>query len=128
MRDIIFLQTFSLTYEFGFAGGSSNTLAPRGVMRQIISDSEQKGLRYHDWNVDSRDAIGSPPVSSIINNILRGVDRDLANGDPAVILMHDIPTSNARKALDTIITELANRGYIFDTVNNLETPVKHDLK
>lgn len=126
MRRYLFVNYAYLTKDFRFPGGSSNTLVSRGILRDILEQAEQRRLRYHDWNVDTRDAVGARSAQLIIRNLERGLEQ--IGGDPAVILLHDIPTSRSVEALPQIIELLQNQGYRFDTVNNLKNPVVHRLK
>lgn len=128
LRDLIFLQTLCSSRDFRFAGGSSNTVASAGIMQLLRKEAAEKGYRYHDWNVDSRDAVGAKSASAIISNVLEGVKNNIRSDGTVVILMHDIPISSSRFALDSIIKELKSQGFIFSTVNKLETPVTHKLK
>lgn len=128
LRDLVFLQTLCSSRDFRFAGGSSNTVAPSSLMQLLRKEAAEKGYRYHDWNVDSRDAVGAKSVSTILSNVLEGVKNNIRPDGTVVILMHDIPISNSRLALDSIIKELKSQGFVFSTVNKLETPVTHKLK
>lgn len=128
MRNLIFINTATSSSDFRFPGGSSNAKASKALLDRLISESVEKGYRYHDWNVDSGDANGIKSPATIYNNIIDGINNNVKKGQPAVILMHDIPTSNTSQVLDRIIKQLKEKNCIFLTVNNLETPVTHSFK
>ncbi len=116
--------------EIRFAGGSSNTVGERyagfKIMPKLVEECDRRGLRYHDWNVDTRDAVNAPlSVSSILDN----VKKSIADKDTAVILMHDITSaSTGPDAVRAVVEYLKNEGYRFDTVDNLTNPVHHSVK
>lgn len=112
-----------------FAGGSSNTVASGragyNIMRELVSDCEERGISYCDWNVDTSDAVGDNKSASYISR--RAVSGALEHR-VSVILMHDgARASSIAEAVDEIITRLEDEGCVFVTVDMLEEPVHHTL-
>ena len=121
MNEVIKNQTGSYTNVFRFPGGSSNVISKKysvGVVSSIASTMEAKGYKYYDWNVDSGDASGAG-ASAIHSNVVNG----LSNCNSCVVLMHDIKPTTA-EALDSLLSDLTSRGYIFDVLT-VDGPTIH---
>ena len=106
-----------------FPGGSTNTVSRKyggsDIMRVLKGQATEKGLRYFDWNNCAGDAVGGKPSSARLVENVRGE----ANGDHLIVLMHDTnATRNTAEALPQIITLLAEKGYVFDVVENYPRP------
>ena len=101
-----------------FPGGSTNTVSRRyggkGLMKQLKSEVEQKGLQWVDWNVCAEDAVGGHPSA---DTIYRNVVRETGQQTNCIVLMHDsASTRTTAEALPDIIQWYADNGYTFLTV------------
>lgn len=101
-----------------FAGGTNNTVSRKykqGVMTEILKQSQEKGYKIFDWNVDSNDA-GNCSKSSVSDKkscVYKYVTSNLSKSRVNYVLMHDIKTYTADSIRD-IIRYGKNNGYIFD--------------
>ncbi|MGI6325073.1 MAG: polysaccharide deacetylase family protein [Bacilli bacterium] len=103
-----FLQTKTgvTTNIVRFPGGSMT--AKSGYRTEILKRLRTLNYGYIDWNVSTGDSGGYPTPTSVLNNVLNGInDKKIA-----VILMHDFSYSTLL-ALPTMIEELKRRDYIF---------------
>ena len=108
-----------------FPGGSSNTISRNyqyGIMSSLTSMVLDKGYRYFDWNVDSKDAGGANSASSVYNNVING----LSFGRSNVVLMHDIKYQT-RDALRDIINYGKSQGYLFGRLENDTYMIRHSV-
>ncbi len=129
LQALIVEQTGSPATAIRFAGGSSNTIcrrySGRGLMKALCDECYARGLVYHDWNVDTKDAeSGVRSAGSIAERAVKGSLKQ----EYAVILMHDgTLAQNAAEALDIIIPALKEAGYSFERLDALDMPVHHSL-
>ncbi|MGM9922919.1 MAG: polysaccharide deacetylase family protein [Bacillus sp. (in: firmicutes)] len=110
------VKTNILRFPGGSKNSSSKIYGGPAIMQQIISHSKEKGYRYFDWNIDSKDGI-SPAVSvySITSNVLN----EARNKKEAIILLHDINLmTNTVAALPKIIEGLKEQGYTFGVIDD----------
>jgi peptidoglycan/xylan/chitin deacetylase (PgdA/CDA1 family) len=94
-----------------FPGGSSNTISRfnPGIMSRLSKLVEEKGFRYFDWDVDSRDAGGvTHGWAEVAYNVIRGV----SYRSSSVVLMHD-SHGTCLKATERIIQWGLANGYTF---------------
>ncbi|MDO4567210.1 MAG: polysaccharide deacetylase family protein, partial [Oscillospiraceae bacterium] len=126
LQELIAAQTGSRSTVLRFAGGSSNSVGGRSLMKTLAGQCAEKGYVYFDWNVDTRDAVGDTKSADYIAE--RAVKGALRENVP-VILMHDGPmNTTAADALDIIIPALKEQGYAFATLGELaDAPVQHSL-
>jgi len=104
---------------FRFPGGSTNGSA--SIVREIIDEMQRRGFIHYDWNVSSGD--GSTLTTS--ENIIDNVTTTVGNPKMPVVLMHDGPGNNATlKALPTVLENLKNMGYTFESLDETLTPVQ----
>lgn len=108
-----------------FPGGSNNTVSrkySRGIMTTLTQSVKERGYRYYDWNVDSRDASEElASKSKIINSVRNGI----GSRSQAMILMHDAPAKTTTvDALPEIITILKQKGYTILPITE-STPEVH---
>lgn len=126
MQALIKEKTGKTVQLMRFPGGSSNTVSAKyckGIMKKLTGQVQSKGFSYFDWNVDSGDANGNNvPSSKLVSNVLRE-----SNGVKNIcILMHDAPAKKTTvQALPTIIKELRNRGYKFETLSSSSPGFHH---
>jgi len=122
MQNIIASYTGLSPVLIRFPGGSSNTISyfNPGIMSRLCRLVEEKGFRYFDWNVDSRDAGGvTHGWAEVAYNVIRGV----SNRSSSVVLMHD-SHGTCLKATERIIQWGLANGYTF-AVLNFNSPGAH---
>ena len=108
-----------------FPGGSSNTVSRRysyGIMSTLTGMVLDKGYRYYDWNVDSKDAGGANSSSQVYNNVVNYLSHNRSN----VVLMHDVKYQT-RDALRDIIRYAKNNGYTFSKIEMDTYMVRHGV-
>ena len=111
-----------------FPGGSSNTVSRKyhkGIMSILTNEVLEKGYRYHDWNVDSEDAgkcASSGSSSCVYNNVVNSLSLNRCN----MVLMHDTKSST-KDALDRVIKDALDKGYIFSNINEYTKEVHHGV-
>ena len=98
-----------------FPGGSSNTISRKyspGIMSCLTKEVINRGYRYYDWNIDSRDAEGGKFDE---NQIAQFVISNLSHDKTNMILMHDIKVTTMN-AIGKIIDYGKANGYTFSTI------------
>ena len=84
---------------------------------EIKEEMERRGFVYFDWNVSGEDSVGTPTAYSIKNNIFPAVYEQ----KQPIILLHDsASTALTVEVLPSIIEELQEAGYTFDTLDHRE--------
>ncbi len=109
-----------------FPGGSSNTIAKKGMMKKLIESTKEKGYIYFDWNIASND---TSFISSkrIYNKVINQLEKH--NYNTNIILMHDFANNNKTvKALKDIIQYGKEKGYRFEKITEWTTQVTHSVK
>ena len=98
-----------------FPGGSSNTISKRytpGIMSFLTKEVVNRGYRYYDWNIDSRDAEGGKfSADEIANFVTSKLSHDKVN----MVLMHDIKVVT-KDAIGKIIDYGKENGYTFEAI------------
>lgn len=103
---------------FRFPWGSANSFI-RNYKDEVIREMKEDGLEYADWNVSGEDAVGYPSVYSILTNI----QKDYLKYNEPVLLLHDSASCRATlEALPSIIKELKEQGYSFQTLSHRDEP------
>lgn len=100
-----------------FPGGSSNTISTqytKGIMTELTRELTQKGYRYFDWHVDSRDAAGAKTRDEIYYNVVSGIAKR-KKYNSSVVLQHDT-TARSVEAAEMIIQWCIANGYRFDVL------------
>lgn len=129
LQEVIVTQTGSESNMLRFAGGSSNTICRRyaggKLMRELVEDCEQRGISYHDWNIDTKDAVsGTLSANTLASRIVKGVK----DKEPAVVLMHDgTMAASAADALDIAIPQLLDMGCDFARLDEITAAVHHTM-
>ena len=100
-----------------FPGGSNNKVSANycyGIMTQLVSEVQNRGYYYFDWNVDSQDASGtSTSYTKIVNSVLSQAN----NKNEICVLMHDASAKKTTvQALPKIIEGLIVMGYRFEPI------------
>lgn len=93
-----------------FPGGTSNTVSRYnpGIMTRLTQLVTEKGFRYFDWNVDSKDAGGATSADAVARNVINGI----SGKNVSVVLQHDIKGYSVRAVEQIIVWGLSN-GYTF---------------
>ena len=81
-----------------------------------------KGYRYYDWNVDSKDAGGANSSQEVYYNVVNNLSKNRSN----VVLMHDVKWQT-RDAIRDIIHYGKNNGYSFDKITMSTYMVRHGI-
>ena len=106
-----------------FPGGSSNTISRNysyGIMTTLTGMVLDRGYRYYDWNVDSKDAGGANNSYQVYNNVINALSYNRSN----VVLMHDVKVQT-RDALRIIIHYAKDNGYTFSKIDMDTYMVRH---
>lgn len=117
-------------YLYRFPGGSSNTIANKQLIKDIILSLEKKGYKHVDWNVDSLDSKYNKDSKEIINSTIKDIKKnEKKNTYNQIILFHD----NQKKvgtidALPSIIEYCLSNGYIFKLLSNHSLLIQHVKK
>lgn len=98
-----------------FPGGSSNTISRRytpGIMSYLTKEVVNRGYRYYDWNINSRDAEGGRySADDIFNFVISNLSHDKVN----MVLMHDIKVKTT-EAVGKIVDYGLSNGYTFEAI------------
>lgn len=121
IQSVVVAKTGKRTNLIRFPGGSSNTVSSfnPGIMSRLAVSVTQKGYRYFDWNVDSRDAGGASTSTEVANNVISGISKR----GVSVVLQHDIKKFSVNAVEQIIKWGLAN-GYAFKALDE-SSPVCH---
>ncbi len=121
IQSTVVAQTGKRTNLIRFPGGSSNMVSSfnPGIMSRLAVAVTEKGYRYFDWNVDSRDAGGASSSSEVANNVISGISKRSVS----VVLQHDIKKFSVNAVEQIIQWGLAN-GYTFKALDET-SPVCH---
>lgn len=89
--------------------------APYGARDQHVMDvAAGNGFQHVNWTMDSGDA-GGTTYQQII-------DRSIAGASNGAIMLYHCTIANTESAIQTVITELRNRGYDLVTIPELIAP------
>ena len=98
-----------------FPGGSSNEVSNfnPGIMTKLTKLVLERGYRYFDWNVTSKDEENGTTSKDIYNNVVSELSKSKQN----VVLMHDIDSNTKLlDALGKIIDYGLENGYTFSKI------------
>ncbi len=108
---------------YRFAGGSVNAYN-EDIINNIVIEMQRRGFAYFDWNVESNDSTKGISANSIYTNVIKGVK----DKNTAVIVLHDSYTrKNTVTALEDIIIELKNQGFVFKELTSTTKPITFRL-
>lgn len=112
---------------YRFPGGSSNTIANKSLIKEIINDLDKQGYVHADWNVDSLDSYVKNDTSKIISNSLTSLKRNENNNHyfQTVLLHDDVKKSATINALPSLIEKFIQYGYHFEPLTNKSHIIKH---
>ena len=103
-----------------FPGGSSNTVSRRyctGIMTALTKKVKEMGLRYFDWNGDSRDVSDAKSAAEVYSNVTHG----MYYVKDCIMLQHDIIGFSVNAVEDIVKWGLVN-GYTFAPLT-MDSPV-----
>lgn len=120
MDKIVYNLTGTNSKLLRFAGGSSNTISKfnKGIMTALSKETEIRGYKYFDWNVDSRDTSTSNSTK-IANNVING----MKSHNYSVVLQHDTKKASVN-AVEAIIKYGLANGYTFLPLD-MTSPTAH---
>lgn len=124
-RQMIFLETGELSELLRFNGGSRN-----GVSNSILTDCkaylDELEMIYYDWNIESADT-ESENAENIVWNVESQIEENTFKTN--VVLMHDDTDADIlTSALDQIIPELKEKGFLFDKLSNKTPEMTFDIE
>ncbi len=124
ISEVVEQRTGKKSTYIRFPGGSSNTISEKyhhGIMAKLVSEVDQRGYQYFDWNAEIGDAKKYHSVSSIIETGKKQGD----GKHDMMLLCHDGNSNqDTVKALPTLLTYYLSLGYQFKTIDD-STPVFH---
>lgn len=126
MQQIIKNLTGQESKILRFPGGSSNTTSRkynRGIMTRLVQSVTDKGFRYFDWNVDSKDAGGAKTADQVYYNVISGISKKQVS----IVLQHDIKGFSI-DAVERIIQWGLNNGYTFLPLDMTSPICQHNVK
>lgn len=122
MQDTIFKQAGIRPTIVRFPGGSSNMVSKKycsGIMTELTTAVVDSGFQYFDWNVTSGDAGSTTSTSTVVNNVINGVQKHRVS----IVLQHDSKKFSV-DAVEEIIVWALNNGYTFLPLD-MTSPVVH---
>lgn len=128
IHDLVKAETGVDTKIIRFPGGSSNTISRKyckGIMTNLVKDTEQSGYIYFDWNCDNGDA-GGKNLSADYQ--IKKATKYSKNAKNIVILMHDIDICGVNlDALSGIIDFYQAEGAHFGVITENSPRVCHKV-
>lgn len=114
---------------YRFPGGSSNTIADKALIHQIIASLEKQGFHHVDWNIDSLDSKHTSPTQ-IIEETTKNIEFNEKNKIYSqTILLHDNSSKKATLlALPSIIEYCLKKGYEFKKLDVSSNLIQHVKK
>ena len=106
-----------------FPGGSSNKASSfnPGIMTRLTKLVEEKGFRYFDWTIDSKDTGGAKTPLAVCQNVISGILNE--KREYSIVLQHDIKGYSV-DAVEAIIRWGLENGYTFLPIDE-NTPQYH---
>ena len=109
-----------------FPGGSSNTKSAsycKGLMTTLVTEVQNRGYQYYDWNADSTDAARNNQAVSVL--VKNGTSSKAKNIN---LLMHDTAAkSTTVEALPKIIEHYQKLGYTFKGIDDTSFTPHHGV-
>ena len=98
---------------FRFPGGSNNYTAPKWLIEEVKTKTAEMGMTWFDWNADGKDSLGEViSAEEIAENVLSS---EFIDSEKVIVLLHDSATRKTTpKALEILIEEFKNIGYVFE--------------
>lgn len=111
MEDIILEKTGIRTTLFRFPGGSMSInrhTSQKDMPLRLIQLLQDRGYRYIDWDIDSRDTADARTPGAVFKNVISGV----RNRPETVVLQYEIKKFSV-SAVEAIIVWGLKNGYTF---------------
>ena len=111
INDVCISQTGVAPTIVRFPGGTNNTVSRKycsGIMTTLSQSLSYHGYLYCDWNVSSGDAGGTTNTSTVVSNVISGIQ----SHNVSVVLQHDIKGFSV-EAVDQIVFWGLEHGYTF---------------
>lgn len=105
-----------------FPGGTNNTVSRHyctGIMSTLSQTLSYHGYFYCDWNVGSNDTASNSSKSTVVSNVIAGIQRNSVSN----VLQHDL-YSYSVEAVDDIIFWGLQNGYTFLPMDS-SSPMPH---
>lgn len=112
---------------YRFPGGSSNTIASKSLIKDIIKALNEKGFTHADWNVDTLDSYVKDEPYKITKNALTAIKKNENNNhyNQTILVHDDIKKPSTLTALPNLIEKVIAKGYIFKTLNEKSNIIQH---
>lgn len=108
-----------------FPGGSSNRVSAKyndGIMSRLVSEVQERGYQYYDWNLDTGDAAGCSKEEIEANATTDKVNQ-------IMLLAHDTNAKDATvEALPYILEYYTNLGYKFKAIDRDSVICHHGVQ
>lgn len=128
IHDLVLKETGVDTKIIRFPGGSSNTISRKyckGIMANLVKDTQKAGYVYFDWNCDNGDADGREKSADYQ---LKKATQYSKKAKNIVILMHDIDSCGVNlDALSRIIDFYQTEGADFGVITENSPEVHHKV-
>ncbi len=119
-------QTGKASNLLRFPGGSSNTVSRKysqGLMTRLSKSVEEKGYRYCDWTIDSRDTNTAKTKEEVAQAVIAGIQKE---ADYYIVLQHDTKLYSI-EALDEIFCWGYFNGVTFLPMTETSPMHHHDI-
>lgn len=126
IRDLVYQQTGEEPWLIRFPGGTGNSISRNyctGIMSTISQGVTYRGYLYCDWNVDSKDAVGTYSRSEIASQVIQSIK----GKNIAYVLQHDLYEESVEAVEDIICWGLSN-GYTFLPMEKTSPLIHQTLK
>lgn len=112
---------------YRFPGGSSNTIANKPLIKDIIKALSEKGFTHADWNVDTLDSYMKDEPYKITKNALTAINKNENNHhyNQTILIHDDIKKPSTITALPSLIEKVIAKGYTFKTLNEKSNIIQH---
>lgn len=128
IHNLVLSETGVDTKIIRFPGGSSNTISRKyckGIMTNLVKDTQKAGYIYFDWNCDNGDA-GGKQLSADYQ--IKKATKYSKKAKNIVILMHDIDSCGVNlDALAGIIDYYQSQGADFGVITENSPEVRHKV-
>ena len=124
LESVVFEETGLHPKLLRFPGGSSNSVScfNPGIMTRLCASVTEKGYRYVDWHVDSRDSVGCRTAEGVLRNMQEGAEQ----WGNCIVLQHDI-YSYSVDAVESMIHWGRSQGYRFAPLTENGPCARHSI-
>lgn len=112
---------------YRFPGGSSNTIATKPLIKDIIKTLNSQGFTHVDWNVDTLDSYIKDESYKLTKNALTAIQKNENNHhyNQTILIHDDINKPSTINALPNLIERIIEKGYIFKILNEQSNIIQH---